>query len=113
MLRGYRIVYEPRALSWHTHRRDWDGLRDTIRGYGTGVYAYLTASIIRGDVQAAGIGLGWLRAQISELLRAIFRRPGSTPLALTIAELRGCLAGPRAYLRARRMLRQGSMSAAP
>ncbi|MFS8119415.1 MAG: glycosyltransferase, partial [Microcoleus sp.] len=26
---GYRIVYEPRALSWHRHRRTWEEVRKT------------------------------------------------------------------------------------
>ncbi len=35
ILRGGRIVYEPRALCWHEHRKDGDALRDQIFGYGS------------------------------------------------------------------------------
>jgi hypothetical protein len=42
---GYRIVYEPRALSWHRHRRTWEELRNTLQGYGVGVYAFLDADV--------------------------------------------------------------------
>jgi GT2 family glycosyltransferase len=41
ILDGHRIVYEPRALSWHEHRRDSDALRDQIFGYGVGVGALI------------------------------------------------------------------------
>ena len=30
LVRGFRIVYEPSALVWHRHRRDWPALRRTI-----------------------------------------------------------------------------------
>ena len=31
---GHRIVYDPAALSWHRHRREWPELRRTVFGYG-------------------------------------------------------------------------------
>jgi len=45
ILRGGRIVYEPRALCWHEHRKDGDALRDQIFGYGTGLGAVLTKAL--------------------------------------------------------------------
>jgi glycosyl transferase family 2 len=41
ILRGGRLVYEPRAVSWHEHRRDGGALRDQIFGYGVGLGAIL------------------------------------------------------------------------
>ena len=38
--------------------------------------------------------------------RALLRRPDHVPLDLVLAELRGCVAGPRAYLTSRRALAQ-------
>jgi cellulose synthase/poly-beta-1,6-N-acetylglucosamine synthase-like glycosyltransferase len=100
---GWRIVYEPGALVWHRHRRDWEGLRRTMHGYGVGVYAHLTKHFLGGrETRAPGIALGWLRTQLPALARALLRRPGHDPLDLVLAELRGCAAGPRAYLRSRR-----------
>lgn len=45
ILRGGQIVYEPRALCWHEHRKDGDALRDQIFGYGLGLGAVLTKAL--------------------------------------------------------------------
>lgn len=45
ILRGGRIVYEPRALCWHEHRKDGGALRDQIFGYGLGLGAVLTKAM--------------------------------------------------------------------
>jgi GT2 family glycosyltransferase len=45
ILRGGRIVYEPRALSWHQHRRDDEALREQIFGYGVGVGALVSKAL--------------------------------------------------------------------
>lgn len=106
LLGGYCIVYEPRAISQHRHRSDWPGVRETVQGYGTGVYAHLSKHLIEaGETRAIGVALGWGRGQLRNLVRAILRRPNSPPLGLILAELRGCVAGPRAYRVARRRLR--------
>ena len=100
---GYTIVYEPEALSWHRHRREWHELRSTIYGYGVGVYAYLTGQLLRREANVLRIALGWLSVQIPALFRSILRRPGRRPLDLILAELAGCVVGPFAYLRSRRI----------
>jgi GT2 family glycosyltransferase len=103
---GYRIVYEPGALSWHRHRRTWKELRRTVYGYGVGVYAYLTKSMLaNGEFGAPSIAWGWLRYnQIPSLVRSILRRPNSKPMDLLLAEMCGCIAGPWAYLSGRRQV---------
>jgi glycosyltransferase involved in cell wall biosynthesis len=107
LMAGYSIVYEPAALNRHRHRRDWEGLRDTIYGYGVGVYSHLTGHLLRNrEPSTLLLASGWLRHQIRELFRALLRRPGHVPLDLVLAELRGCAAGPRAYLTSRRALAQ-------
>ena len=102
---GYCIVYEPAALSWHRHRREWSALRSAIEGYGTGVWAYLTRQLLEGEVRAPYVALAWLRWQLRGVVRAMLGRPPPLPLELAAAELRGCFAGPRAYLAARRAAR--------
>jgi len=101
---GFLIAYDPSALSWHRHRRSMDELRETLRGYGTGVYAMWTRALLANrEVGAFRLALSWMRhGQIPELLRSL--RPSSrrVPLRLLVAEWRGCLAGPAAYFTARR-----------
>ncbi len=104
---GYRIVYEPEALSRHRHRRTWEELRDTLYGYGVGVYAAWTRSLLADrEIGVLAVAWGWFRhGQLRKLARSLLRRPGCVPLDLVLAELRGCAVGPFAYLRSRRRLR--------
>ena len=104
---GYRIVYEPRAVSWHRHRRTWPELRDAIHGYGVGVYAMWTRRlVVDHEFGVLRHAYGWmLRGQMPLLWRSLRGAPGSPPSDLLRAELRGCLAGPAAYFSARRCLR--------
>lgn len=104
---GYRIVYEPRAVSWHRHRRTREELRAVLYGYGVGVYAVWTRRLLyEREPGVLRHALRWLYyTQMPRLWRAIRRRPESVPLDLVLAELRGCLAGPNAYRRARRQVR--------
>jgi O-antigen biosynthesis protein len=41
---GYTLVYEPDALVRHCHRRDYAGLRQQIKTWGTGFFPYLVSS---------------------------------------------------------------------
>lgn len=104
---GYSIVYEPAAVNWHWHRRTWPELRKVLYGYGVGAYAIWTRQLLReGEYsvlrQAA---VWWWKYQFPALLRAVFQPARSpVPAQLLWDEIRGCLAGPRAYLRASRSL---------
>jgi GT2 family glycosyltransferase len=108
LARGYRVVYEPSALCWHRHRRTWEDLRRMVFGYGAGVYAAWTRELfVEGELGLPRLAWGWLRHdQAPALARALLRRPGSVPLDLVLAELRGCAAGPWRYLAGRRRLRR-------
>ncbi len=101
--RSYRAVYEPAALVWHRHRREWADLRRCIEGYGVGLFAWWTrAFLVEGDWTVLKNGSMWfVQHHVREAARAILQRPGATPRDLALAELRGALAGPGAYLRAR------------
>jgi GT2 family glycosyltransferase len=107
LARGYRVVYEPEALVWHRHRRDWNGLRNTLYSYGVGVYAWWTRCfLVEGEFSVLKLALVWFWWHyVKNLVRALLRRPGHMPFDLALAEFRGALAGPRAYLQARRVLR--------
>jgi glycosyltransferase involved in cell wall biosynthesis len=103
---GYRIVYDPSALSWHRHRRAWEALRKVIYGYGVGVYATWTRNLLYDKEFAVFLqATYWFWTdQLPALVSSLLRRPGSIPLDLLLAELRGCLTGPFAYLRSRKQL---------
>jgi GT2 family glycosyltransferase len=101
---GYRVVYEPAALSWHRHRASREELRQVLYGYGRGVYAAWTrALLVEHEVSVGRAALAWLwRVQLPALVRSVLRRPGSVPLDLQLAQLSGCASGPFAYLASRR-----------
>jgi len=107
LARGYQIVYEPAALSWHRHRRNWKELRQTLYGYGVGTYAYWTQKLLEeGEWGVMALAWQWAwRTQIPGLVRAVLRLSGGLPADLLAAELLGCLSGPGAYLSARRLLK--------
>jgi hypothetical protein len=73
-------------------------------GYGVGVYAAWTRSwLVDREVAMLPLAVSWLwRKQLPTLVRAAFLRPCSVTLDLILAELCGCLSGPRAYRVSRR-----------
>lgn len=102
---GFRIVYEPAAHCRHRHRREWAELERAVYGYGVGVYAWLTSRLLQGEWGALRVPVSWFPWQVRLMMRGILGRPGGVPLGLGLTELRGCLAGPFAYLASRRRAR--------
>ena len=106
---GRSIVYEPSAIAWHVHRMDEGDLRSLMYGYGVGLSAYATKYLIdretRGDVLRRA-PLGALH-MLKIWERSNGDRRGRSSFAL--AEARGMVVGPYAYLKARRSAR-GSRS---
>lgn len=105
---GAGIVYEPRALNRHRHRRTRPDMLKAVHGYGVGVYAAWTRSFVsERDWAVFRAGLGWfLHEQLPDLVRALRRRPGARPLDVVLTELHGCAKGPGAYLAARKLARE-------
>ncbi len=110
LLAGYRIAYEPAALTRHHHRRDIDSLARQLHGYGVGLAAYYLALVRhRPSVLPALLNLVPAAAR--------YLRGGDVTSTATAedlpASLRGCLrrgllAGPAAYLKSvRRQARVG------
>jgi GT2 family glycosyltransferase len=107
---GFRIVYEPKAVSWHRHRRSIEELEQVVRGYGTGVYAMWTGLLVeRHDLGVLRLAWQWFKWDHLPILRSPSRlRAESGRDRLRRLELRGCLAGPFAWWSARRAGRQTS-----
>ncbi|MCA1563352.1 MAG: glycosyltransferase [Acidobacteria bacterium] len=106
---GHLLIYEPRAIVRHRHRRDYEQLRTQIANNGIGLYAYLVRSALTyRDERAALLRLAvwWLWWWNVRRLLISFVRPGRFPRDLIIAELRGSLVGLTRYARARRRVRE-------
>jgi glycosyltransferase involved in cell wall biosynthesis len=103
---GYSLSYEPSALVWHEHRVDDASLRGQMYGYGLGLTAYITkyllgrrsrAALLRRVPDGLRYAVGLLGRSRSAAGDSALSQTGMTSI-----ELRGMLAGPPAYLRARR-----------
>ena len=103
---GRALAYEPAAVVWHHHRADPAALLRQLYGYGTGLTAYLTKCLLQRDVRREVVrrvprGL----ARIVRIRRTTDERLGEgarAPQGALASEVRGYLAGPALYLRARR-----------
>lgn len=108
LLAGYRLVYEPAALLYHSHRRDYAGLRRQAYGYGVGLTAYLTKVIIDQPVRLFDFLL-CLPAGLQHIFGAQSpknaKKQANYPKELTRLERLGMLYGPIAYLASRWQLR--------
>lgn len=96
---GHGMVYEPRAVIRHRHRLDYAGVKRQISGWGSGMYAFLTRSILafpRAWWVLALLGLRGLAQLLASLLR-----PRGLPRRLVLTQLVGALAGPLRYFQAR------------
>jgi GT2 family glycosyltransferase len=116
---GYTLVYEPAAIVHHRHHRNYDDLRQQMYGYGVGLTAYLTKSL----VDKPGLFLDVANRIPHGLVYALnprspknMRKRVDYPRELTTLERKGMLYGPCAYVRSRwqtRMMRpRGSLRGA-
>jgi GT2 family glycosyltransferase len=105
--RGYRIVYEPDALNWRRRRRSREELRQTVYGYGVGIYAFWAQKlIVDKEFSVVFLAVKWfVRDQLPALLRSLLGRPDHKPLDLILLELKGCIVGPWAYLCSRHQVK--------
>jgi hypothetical protein len=96
---GHALRYEPEALVAHRHRRDWDQLCAQIRGWGSGLVAFLVRSARAYPEERwalASLGAGWLAQQLRRFVVSLFRPPGF-PRRLILFELYGAAQGFRRY----------------
>ncbi len=113
LLAGYHIVYEPDALSWHRHRRTWEETRKAIKGYGIGVYAFWTRTLlVEREFGILELPFKWFRhTQLPNFLRSLLGRKNTHPLSLLYAELQGCILGPWSYFQSRRKIKRKRITA--
>ncbi|MFG2900424.1 glycosyltransferase family 2 protein [Streptomyces zaomyceticus] len=125
---GFRLRYTSQALVWHHHRDTWQDLRNQAYGYGAGLTAYLTATLVRSPRMLPALlarlprGLAHARtmtAQRGETAEGGIPGEHGTqhhpwPRSLSRLERRGMLYGPIGYAKARAgtRVRTGSRKAA-
>ncbi len=108
-LAGGTVVYWPAALVRHHHRADHDALVEQLHGYGVGMAAVVTKRFLSSPSTAVGVLRrlpGGLRLLLDARSAKNRGKSPAFPADATRAERRGYLAGPGAYLRARRRVRR-------
>lgn len=98
---GYAFVYEPKAISRHRHRREYQQLRKQLSGYGVGIYAYHTCGFLNYPVERWSflfLGLWWLWYGNIRRLWVSWKYPNRFPRDLILAEFMGCFKGVTHYL---------------
>lgn len=95
---GRTLVYEPRAVVRHRHRREADGLRRQLGHYGVGLGAYLAHAVAVRPSRALSLARHVPRG-VAHARRRSGGPDGDGELAgLRAAQRRGVLVGPAAYL---------------
>ena len=97
ILSGGELVYQPRSVCWHEHRREGSQLREQLFNYGVGFTAILTKHLTRDP--------RFLPALLRTMAQTVRRRSRSkleprraaVPADLRMLERRGMLRGPLLY----------------
>jgi glycosyltransferase involved in cell wall biosynthesis len=116
LTKGYKIVYEPRAIVHHDHRRSYDELRRQLYSHGLGLGIYLTRCLatqpsrIPDFVRRIPRGVSYL---VSSKSMVNSRKTSAFPAELTRAKLRGTLVGPLAYVKGVRRARRPACRESP
>jgi GT2 family glycosyltransferase len=113
---GHTLVYEPRAVVRHRHRRDYDRLRSQLTHNGTGLFSYCTRCIWHYPKEWRSLlmlSFWWI---VSWNLRRVwmsFKHPTRFPRDLVLAELWGSFVGLTRYFKARRIANEIASSCGP
>jgi len=99
--RGYRVAYDPSAIVWHSHRVTSSEAIRTVYGYGVGVLSWWTRSLIQEREYAVLLRapICILQYHVRRVVDSLLGKTGSPPRKYSVAELRGALYGPIAYLK--------------
>jgi O-antigen biosynthesis protein len=104
MLSGSAVVHEPAALVWHAHPREYQMLRRRMWGYGLGLSACVTRSVVANPsllptlLRKMPRGIAFALSPKSDKNE---KRQGDYPKELIWLELAGLACGPFAYGRSR------------
>ena len=107
---GGTVAYRPTAVTRHFHRRDLEGLRRQMRGYGSGLTAFYTASVLAKPstiVDLIRLAPRALRDLYSSDSLRVATLEDDFPRDLLAENRRGLIAGPWLYLRGRVQNRRG------
>lgn len=113
VLRGLSLVYEPRSLCWHEHRRNDDALSRQVFNYGVGLSAILTKFMLHDRRFPGAVA----RTVPLMLQRRRARQVGSDadlpglPPNLAALQRRGLIRGPARYARSVRWARRLGLDA--
>jgi glycosyltransferase involved in cell wall biosynthesis len=104
MLDGGTFVYQPGAVMWHEHRKEFAEVERQLDGYGSGLTAFYTRAVLRNPrhlltlIRMAPRALRDLRGKDSVRTATM---TDDYPASLRRASVRGMLSGPFRYLRSR------------
>ncbi len=103
ILRGQRLVYEPRSLCWHANRRGDEALRRQVFGYSVGFTAILTKALLhdRRFLGAAARSVPIVLETRRRYRDMRSRDPAAARLSPELARLErwGMFRGPERYVR--------------
>jgi O-antigen biosynthesis protein len=101
---GHVLVYEPRAIVRHRHRRSMEALRSQIADHGVSFSAYIVRNALRyPDERLAFARLaGWWWTKTAFRILWPKASPAGALRRLGLAELRGCIVGLTRYPVAKR-----------
>ena len=105
LLGGGTIAYQPTAVTYHYHRRDFEGLRKQMVGYGAGLTAAYTSLLMKHPSliwDLIKLAPGALRDLTGKGSPRVATLQDDFPRELLTANRRGMLAGPGAYFKGRR-----------
>jgi len=101
---GFCLTYMPGAIVFHRHRADLEGLRRQAFGYGVGLGAFLTKTVVDRPGRLVEIGSRLPRG-VAHLVHPASpknaRVPDEYPRRLRYVERAGVLMGPALYVASR------------
>lgn len=106
LMEGHKLVYEPGAMVYHRHRREYSQLRKQLADNSVGSFSYLVCVGLahpEARLAAAWLGAWWYWHWNVRRLLASYVRPPHVPRELILVEAWYSLVGLGRYRKARRI----------